>query len=427
MTELWVTAEELADTVAITGNGHLERPWLIDAAELLAQPDPGPTPWLVQDLIVDRAIVAAVGRWKTTKSYGLLDLCISIATGTPAFGAYEIPNPGTVVFVNEESGQAALWRRLDALCRGRAINPEQLRGNLLLAANARIKLDSKGWQQALLELAPLQPRLFVFDPLARMKASQREENAQTDMAELIEFMRALRDETGAGVCFVHHTGHQGEQMRGTSDLESVWETRLTWKRDGLSPNVTVTSEHREAEAAEPVTYQIRWDTDTRTMRFAAVEKDGTPALADRILAELETHEDVGMTTDEVRSIVNVRRSDVLRTLETMEVAGTAHRAPSDTRDGMGRRITRKVWKPGSQAILDLATPVPAERDAQDGGCAAQDGPSHRPTTLSGAGTDGPSDELLQADLNYLNALTPDPELDPDPEPIRRPAHDDIDL
>src|SRR5205809_1058849 len=43
--------------------------WLVDAAELLAEPDPGPTPWLVDELIVDRAIVAAVGRWKTTKSY----------------------------------------------------------------------------------------------------------------------------------------------------------------------------------------------------------------------------------------------------------------------------------------------------------------------------------------------------------------------
>ena len=59
---------------------------LIDAADLLAQPDPGPTPWLVEGLIVDQVLIAAVGRWKTTKSYGLLDICISIATGRPAFG-----------------------------------------------------------------------------------------------------------------------------------------------------------------------------------------------------------------------------------------------------------------------------------------------------------------------------------------------------
>lgn len=115
--------------------------WLTDAADLLAEPDPGPTPWLVENLIVDQAIVAAVGRWKVTKSYGLLDICIAVATGRPAFGTLKIPNPGPVIFINEESGRRALWRRLDALCRGRAIPPEELRGRLLVAANERVKLD----------------------------------------------------------------------------------------------------------------------------------------------------------------------------------------------------------------------------------------------------------------------------------------------
>ena len=65
--------------------------WLIDAADLLAEPDPGPTPWLVEGLIVDQALTAVVGKWKTTKSYGLLDIGVSIATGTPAFGTARDP------------------------------------------------------------------------------------------------------------------------------------------------------------------------------------------------------------------------------------------------------------------------------------------------------------------------------------------------
>ena len=43
------------------------------------------------------------------------------------------------------------------------------------------------------------------------------------MAALIEFLRILRDETSAAVAFVHHTGHQGEHMRGSSDLESAFQ------------------------------------------------------------------------------------------------------------------------------------------------------------------------------------------------------------
>lgn len=57
----------LADAVSLAS-----RPtsWLVDAADLLAEPDPGPTAMLVEDLIVDRALVAAVGRWKRPRATG---------------------------------------------------------------------------------------------------------------------------------------------------------------------------------------------------------------------------------------------------------------------------------------------------------------------------------------------------------------------
>jgi hypothetical protein len=249
------------------------RTWLTDAADLLAEPDPGPTPFLVEGLIVDRAIVGGVGKWKTMKSYTLLDVSIAVATGWPAFGAFAIPQPGPVFFCNEESGRKALRRRLEALCRGRAIDPEELRGRLNVAANARIRLDDRGYQDELVAMGrEIRPRLIVFDPLARMKAPSRDENAQREMAEVVEFLRHLRDEADSAVAFVHHTGHQGEQMRGTSDLESVWETRLTWKRTGQEPVVKLAAEHREAEATAEFEYRIVWDGDTRTMRFE-IERD----------------------------------------------------------------------------------------------------------------------------------------------------------
>lgn len=389
--DLWLT------TPAANG-AEPDEHWLIDAADLLAEPDPGPTPWLVQDLIVDQALIACVGRWKTTKSYGLLDLCISIATGEPAFGQYKIPQPGTVIFVNEESGRTALRRRLDALCRGRAIAPERLRGNLLLGANTRIKLDSERWQTELIELGVVyQPRLYVFDPLARMKASSREENAQTDMAPLIEFLRRLRHETGAAVSFVHHTGHQGEQMRGSSDLESAWETRLTWKRDGQSPEVSIASEHREAEPAEPITYRIHWDGDLRTMQLALVEDQGMRPLRDRIMAELQAHSSTGLTTDEVQKQVAVRRSDVLRTLETLKEAGNVCHIGSEGRDARGRRRTYKVWKPLSHAAFQGAIAVPVPGNYPEPQSSETLGSSQVPSSLKESGTErlssDPSDDI----------------------------------
>lgn len=290
--------------------------WLVDAADLLAEPDPGPTAFLVEDLIVDKALIAAVGRWKTTKSYGLLEIAIAIAVGRPAFGKLEILDPGPVVFINEESGRAALWRRLDALCRGRGTNPDELRRKLYVAANARVKLDDTGWQNELLTIGrEIKPRLILFDPLARMKSAHRDESAQNEMAAVIEYLRHLRDETDSAVSFVQHVGHTGDHMRGSSDLESVWETRLAWKREGESPIVELESAHREAESVGTIKYRIDWDHETRSIRFE-LETDPLEAV---IADYLHQHPDA--SANEVDDNVEGNRKTILALVKRLRSEG----------------------------------------------------------------------------------------------------------
>lgn len=361
--EQWPRVDYLSDQVERDRQARLSQtvepsPWLVDAADLLAEPDPGPTPWLVEDLIVDRALVAAVGPWKTTKSYGLLEIAVSIVSGRPAFGEFAIPEPGPVVFVIEESGRAALWRRLDALTRGRAIPREALRG-LHLAANAGVKLDDPDWQQRLVDVGQhLRPRLFVFDPLARMKAPARDENAQTDMATLIEFLRVLREETGAAVGFVHHTGHQGGHMRGSSDLESVWESRLSWKKDGGT--VELSNEHREAEAGPKFEYRIAWDHDTRTIRLAPLEGDEPDAdLLRRVGKYLAAHPDA--SANDVHKALGGRRLRVLAAIKTVREGGSGnHREPPPGQPVQVVPPGAPFRGPGTTGELRFPVPVPDE-------------------------------------------------------------------
>lgn len=337
-------------------------PWLLDAADLLERGDPGPTPWLVESLIVDGAFTAVVGRWKTTKSYGMKDICLSIATGRPAFGRFAIPEPGPVVFVNEESGEQALWRRLDALCRGRAIAFEELRGRLFVAANRGIKLDDDEWQARIIEEGlRVRPRLFVFDPLARMKAPGRNESAQNEISFAIEFMRRLRDETGAAVAFVHHTGHSGEHMRGSSDLESAWESRLRWKRDGQSPEVTIEAEHREADAPPPFEYRIAWDGLTRSMRFEPVDD---PFIA-FVHAFVREHPEA--SANDVYKAADgradrPRKTAVLEIVKRLREGGSHDgnhpgTTPSDQRQGSGSRVGL-LEAPGTTLTGDVTGLVP---------------------------------------------------------------------
>lgn len=334
----WPRVDYLSDQVErdrqkLTESNGAGPAWLVDAADLLAEPDPGPTRWLVEDLIVDRALIAAVGSWKTTKTYGLLEIAIAVVTGREAFGHFEVAEPGPVVFVIEESGRDALWRRLDSLSRGRAIGREELRG-LRLAPNVGVKLDDPDWQERLLDVGRfVRPRLFVFDPLARMKAAARDESAQTDTAPLIDFVRLLREESGAAVAFVQHTGHTGSHMRGSSDLESVWESRLSWKKNGGT--VELSSEHREAEAGPAFEYRIEWDHETRTIRLAGLEEDmPDDELVAQVGRYLDAHPDA--SGNEVYKAIGGRKKRVFAAVRAARevVPGTTGNNPLN-RPGSG--------------------------------------------------------------------------------------------
>ena len=186
--------------------------WLERASDLLAEPDPGPTPFLVDKLLADRCLGAIQGAPKIGKTWVVLECGAAIVTGRPAFGRFQIPLPGPVIVILAEAGRAALHRRLDSLARGYALGSDAL-ADLHFAANRRVRLDDAAWQNDILDAAKeIRPRAVFLDPLARLKASLRDENLQKDIAPVLEFLRDLRDEAGTAVPFVHHTGHGAPGM-----------------------------------------------------------------------------------------------------------------------------------------------------------------------------------------------------------------------
>jgi hypothetical protein len=367
-------------------------PFLESAAALLAEPDPGPTPFVVEGLIVDCAIAAEQGAPKVGKTWAGLELAVSIVTGLPAFGQFATLR-GPAVVILEESGRAALHRRLDALARGRAIKPEQLR-DLHFAANRRVRLNDPAWRARILaDAGKLKPRLVILDPLVRLKGASTSENDQGEMAEVLDYLRDLRDALESAVLFVHHTGHGGSHLRGTSDLEGYWESKLSLvaRSDGTTE---VTAEHREAEAIEPFQFRQVWDQHG-SLRLKIIEDGRTQQLRAAIVEYVTEHP--GDHADGVAKAIRKRSSDVRAQLAELENAGTLYRKATEYTDKAGRPKKRAAWFLGPQAVQAPSVSVPNRGTSNGQPKPVGESASQRPAFIEG-GRGTPTDRTSADEL-----------------------------
>ncbi len=298
--------------------------WLESSADLLREPDPGPTPFLVDRLVVDPSILAIVGPPKVGKTWALLDLAISIATGEPALGHLEV-RQGPVILILEESGRAALHRRLSQLCRGRGVSANRLE-HLHFAANQRVRLvhdvtssSLESWPDRIRKAVDsIQPAAVFFDPLARVKGAV-DENSQRELAPALDFMRELRDRGQCTVGFVHHAGHTEQgRMRGTSDLEAYWESKVTITRKGAV--CSIVADHREAEPSDSISYRLDFDPGTRSLRVEADRQEANQ-LREAIYSWLA--ENPGSTFPEIRAGVRKNKLACRSELGALVEARTA--------------------------------------------------------------------------------------------------------
>ena len=268
------------------------------------------------------ALVAAA---KERKTWVSLEVAIAVAAGRRALGRFTVARPGPVLVIVEESGWAALHRRLDMLTRGRAVEPEALR-EFYFSANRRVRLDQDEWRSRLLEAArETRWRLIVFDPFVRVKGHV-DENNQHEVGPLLDFLRELRDESGGAVLYNHHSGHEGGRQRGSSDFEAYWESRLSLRANGEKR--TLDAEHREAETSGPWELSFRSHGETRTLRIAADEDD----LARRVREHLEAHPEA--SANDVEKATGGNRQRVLELVKRHREGGPDrrnHREPPPRR------------------------------------------------------------------------------------------------
>lgn len=214
------------------------------APELVSQM--GPTRWLVAKLLPEDCTAVLYGPSGTMKSFVMIDLALSIAHGVPWQG--KATKQRSVYYLAGE-GEQGFAKRLAAWCQTRA-----LAAPATFAFRQIPRIQDASQLDALIEAIRTivaergDAGLVIIDTLFTA-LDGGDENSGKDMGQVIAAMKRLRQEFGAAVVTVHHTGKVGETARGHSSLPSGMDV-MFYAKPGPTPMTVEITNPKQKDGAE---------------------------------------------------------------------------------------------------------------------------------------------------------------------------------
>ncbi|MCK0102536.1 helicase RepA family protein [Pseudohalocynthiibacter sp. F2068] len=231
---------------------------------------------------LDRGTASVVyGESNVGKTFFALDLSMHIAAAKNWHDC-RVPHDedyaGPVVYVAGEGGRG-LNNRIEAIRRERPDLMEHTEedGDFLLlptALNLCNSGDATALTRALSSLSK-SPSLIVIDTLAR-SMGDGDENTAKDMGAFVRNIDHLRNETGAHVMVIHHSGKDTSKgARGSGSLRAAVDTEIELTRSG-DVVMAETRKQRDMICEKVFAYKLRdvfigYDEDGDAVTSAVVE------------------------------------------------------------------------------------------------------------------------------------------------------------
>ena len=205
-----------------------------------AEHPPNVPPQIIEGVLHQGCKMILGGTSKSNKSWCLLDLAISVASGQKWWGRQCAKLP--VVYLNFELHGWAIGQRINALAAARpdcqgigdTLHLWNLRGHNADLTLLRPKLEE--------QLARHQFGLLILDPAYKL-LGDRDENANGDIAGLMNELEKLAQSSGAAVVVAHHFAKGDSASKEAADRMSG---AGAWVRDPDS--IMVLTPHEEPDA-----------------------------------------------------------------------------------------------------------------------------------------------------------------------------------
>ncbi len=210
--------------------------------------------YLVKGWLDRGAFSVVFGESNVGKSFFALDMGMHVAAGMPWQGSRI--KSGVVVYIASEGGTGFV-NRVAAIQSERPELTSAADGQFFILPITVDLCASNDVPEivALIRGITGQPALVIVDTLARSLGTG-DENSAPDMASFIRNIDAIRDQTGAHVMAIHHTGKDTSRgARGHSSLRGAVDTEITLtKEEGVIQAEAV--KQRDMHTGSIFSYQL---------------------------------------------------------------------------------------------------------------------------------------------------------------------------
>tara|TARA_R100000152_G_C6782153_1_gene218662 strand:+ start:10620 stop:12386 length:1767 start_codon:yes stop_codon:yes gene_type:complete len=286
--------------------------------------------WTVKDWLPESTICFVVSPPGSYKTWLLMDLAVSVASGMPFLGNVPVEKTGPVIIIQQEDHHVQTVERLALIATQRLNlgNPSESSGMfevnvppdlpIYIHTDRQLRFDDSNSTEALGEVVrEIKPALVLIDPLYSTVST---DDYMARAAEQMMFMKDLRDELGTTFILAHHRKKGGDLHReglwGSQFLNAFLETG--WQ---ITPtdNTNIKMKRHFKASKNPEEVEISWNIDTKNPVYNIEVKDSNQGtIEDTVLSIFDSGP---KSVKEVADALNVDKSTASRRLKKMEADG----------------------------------------------------------------------------------------------------------
>lgn len=311
----------------------------------------GGVSWLVEDWLPEHSVTFIVSPPESYKTWLLLDLAVSVASGTPFLGSYRINSTGPTMIIQQEDSHEGLTDRLALIVEQKLKMTANIDSDtwqvpsmpdlpIYVHPSRMLRFDNKKVLEELeAQIAEIRPKVIMIDPLY---STTSVDNYMAASAEQMMVLKTWRDKYGCSFVIAHHSKKNvdpdstaredswGSQFLNAF-LEAGWQIRRNHR---LAQNEVVVRRHSKVMGNQPP-ISLTFDISTKyPMKYEVTARSYQMQNAQGGLAQpaqanlLDLMQDDEMSQAELANMTGKSRSTISRQIRQLEAAGAIVRMPS---------------------------------------------------------------------------------------------------